>query len=756
MTYHLNDKNSLTALYYISPGSGILNDSSRESNPAWLTDQYARSQAFAGNWHSTPSATRANEVRVGYSHYYQSFPSADATESPANYSFNGSTYNFYTGQNNTTLYGGFPALSLSTLGSGSGGSAGGLGASWPKTVGPDGVLQFTDHISYLRGKHAFMFGGEILNNQSESDVTANAKGPITFASLLDYFQGFPDGLTAGVPNTSGKGSASILTGSLLRHFAYSGYAAFFQDDWRVKPRVTLNLGLRYELNTVPVERNGLQGNFDPNSSFGVTQVGFGSLSPYNGDHNNFSPRLGIAWDVFGTGRTVIRAGGGILYEQLSLDVLNGIGNSAGLRATSTGLTVCSAAIAGTCAQTPGDIGVVNIGFANTPIITGASTAFPNGETPGAIPFNWANNSPTTALYNFVPYCGDANTAVPAGLPNAGYKPAQCNVIAATRNLRTPYVENYTLDVQHAITHNLSIDVGYVGNHGTKLLSALDVNQPSCSTPGITPCATGSVGPGWDTTAVTNCLNSAGTGYNSCAPDTNNERLARPFASKFPYFKYIDQFGNNDVSSYNSLQATLTARGYHGLTLTAGYTYSHALGDASDQGTGGGNYVPINSYGDIRSELYAPTSFDIRHRGTVSATYAVPEKKGYAQMLEGWSLNGVAILQSGSPWGFSDVTTDFSGTGEQASSTSGGAAATMGGQWDLFGDANDFKATKAQELSGIPYYAGTSNATCLAKSTAMGQRSDRVPHESRLLPDGKYGLGPSGLRQLRHHDSQYVL
>ena len=93
--------------------------------------------------------------------------------------------------------------------------------------------------------------------------------------------------------------------------------------------------MRYEINTVPKELNNLQGNFNPNAPTGVQQVGYGLTSTYNGDHKNFAPRLGFAWDIFGTGRTVLRAGGGIYFEQIALDVFNGIGNSNGLRAAPT-------------------------------------------------------------------------------------------------------------------------------------------------------------------------------------------------------------------------------------------------------------------------------------------------------------------------------------------------------------------------------------------------------------------------------------
>jgi len=690
--YHLNAKHSLSGMYFISPGDGVLVDNpTLEVAGPWLTNQYARSQVGSGNWTWTPTSSTVNSLRVGYSHYFQVFQSQDATQNPANYSYNGNTYHFYTGQTNPAYFG-LPGISIQ-------GYTFQLGLGWPKTVGPDGVWQITDSISVLHNNHTLKFGGEILISQSTNNVTSNTKGPLRFANLQSFFNGTMN-------------RALFTAGDLLRHLRSYSYGAFVQDDWRLTRNLTVNLGLRYELNTVLTEDNNLVGNFDP--SVGLVQAGKQVGKVFNGDHNNFAPRLGIAWDIAGNGKTVIRAGGGIFYEQGSYDSFMAIGNLLGLRTVPTGVNLYTN---GNSTPTTAG-GTINVGA-----LTFTGNALGSPTAPGTIKYNWANNGPNTPIYAAAPACGDGSVT----LAN-GYKPQPCVVLGVDRNLRTPYISSWNLGIQRAITNNLSVDIGYVGNHATKLVGIRDLNQPQL---------VNGFSPGWGNPAVPGtpaalCLASA-PAYDNCSPDGAAEQAARPFNSKFPYLNYIYWLSNNNFSNYNGLQVSLTQRRSHGLSFVLGYTFAHALGMSPDNWS---FTSPINT-NNVRA-LYGSSQFDIRQRFTYSLTYAIPGVKTPGQLLQGWSINSIVSIQSGLPWGINDTSTDFSGTGAI------NGASTIGEQWDFYGNPADFKTTKSLintngGQGGIPYFAGTSNPACLAKAQALGPLG-----VASLANLGCYALGSSVL------------
>ena len=696
MDYAINQKHSLNGMYFISPGSGIFADNpTLQIAEPWLTNQYARSQVGSGNWTWVISSSTVNSFRAGYSHYYQVFESGDATQNPANYNYNGSTYHIYTGQTSPAYFG-LPLINFT------GAFSYQLGLNWPKTVGPDGVYQFTDGVSILHGNHSFKFGVDILALQSTSNVTANTKGNPRFASLQAFFAG-------------NMNRMRYSGGDFSRDLANQAYGFYVQDDWRMTPRLTVNLGLRYELNTVPTEANNLEGNFDP--SLGLVQVGKQIGSIFNGDHNNFAPRLGIAWDVRGNGKTVIRASGGIFFEQFSYDAFMNLGNVYGLRTIPTGVPLYAN---GKSLGTAG--GTINVGAVS---LTGGQLG--SATTPGSVKYAWANNGPNNPLFSASPACGDGTVTLANGVT-----PGQCTILATDRNLRTPYVAKWSLDVQHAITNNLSIDVAYVANRGIKLLGLTDLNQPQ---------KVNGFSPGWGNPANPNspagqCL-ASGYDPDVCQPDADAEQAARPFNAKFPYLSYINWVSNNNFSNYHGLQVSVTQRDWHGFSYVLGYTWSHALAMSPDNWS----YIqPIDST-NVRN-LYGNSEFDLTHRFTFSSTYRIPGIKSPGQILQGWSINGILSLQSGLPWGVNDASTDFSGTNEI------GAQATNGESWDFFGNPSDFKTTKNFQNTnvadgipqgGIPYFAGTSNSACLAKSQAMGKLA-----VASLANLGCYAVGSSVL------------
>jgi hypothetical protein len=442
--YHPNEKNTLSGMFFIGQGYGQWDDNPGAITAPWSeTDLPFQNRVGSGAWTWTPNSSWVNEVKIAYTHVYAPDLSADRTANPASpwALSNGlpTGYGINTGVTNPTFFG-LPLIYISgftNLG----------GGNWPRFVGPNAYTEILDHISYLRGKHAFKFGGEVSIVGSTGAQVHDPKGRInfkndgTFTSLENFLQG-----------NVGSGSA-IFVGQPVRNLHDKDYALFLQDDYRVLPTLTVNLGLRYELQTVLTDANNLLGNFDPNSPTGFVQVGKGENSPYNGDHTNFSPRIGLAWDVKGNGKTVIRAGASILHEFAPLNqIRNQLGN------VPTGAELCQN---GSCVAGSGTIA------ANTvlPLTTGLSAG-------------WQNNGPGMPIFQTgVVACGDNSTITSGPTSLFGTMPAPCAPTAFERNLRIPYFVSWSFDVQRMLTNNLSLEVAYLGNHGVKLLGLRDLNAP---------------------------------------------------------------------------------------------------------------------------------------------------------------------------------------------------------------------------------------------------------------------------------------
>ena len=719
--YHLNDHNSFAGMYFHGVGGGTWHDQAWEvgipgsGNSPWLSQLWGYIQVGSGSWTWTPTSTFVNEFRVGYSHYNQPSNSNDSTVNPLAYGIN-------TGVTDSREFG-FPFIQINQLN----GATFKLGGNWPKRNGPDGSLQILEHVSILRGKHTFKFGGEFIRDTSAPYVTMNAKGLIKFHDIESFL--------TGTVNPSGS---LIQAGDPQRYLHDYSYAAFLQDDWRVTPKLIVNLGLRYELTTVLKDRDNKLGNFDPNSPTGFAQVGFGLSSPYNGDHNNFSPRIGFAWDLQGNGKTVIRGGGSLMYEEIPIISLIAVGNQLGLNQIPTGAAeiFCSAnpCVDGSTQimqAGPGNMGALNVGVGG-----GALSAGWQAQTAACVSGGTTACGSVFPASTFALQCGDGQTFTPAGASSPVTDPAPCNIEAVDRNLRTPYISTWTLTIQRAITNDLSLEVAYVGNHGTKLLGFQNINQPplGASYPGF-----GSADPTVnEVLACSTILMPAGFACDPGDASAGAVQVSRPLFSKFPYIGEVDRLSNQDKSNYNSLQVTLTQRPTHGLSFLAGYTYAHAL----DAGSNNFNDIqlPPDSSHPTRS-VYGNSLFDIRHRFTLSTTYAIPGIKMLGQLLQGWELNSVVTLQSASPWGVQDFTNDFSGTNQVNELN------TFGQPWNFTGDPNDFKAgrnvpTPCWSGSGPSALPGcTLTSVPAACTNAVG---NNIGAQNTLNAVGCYAVGNSAL------------
>ena len=277
----------------------------------------------------------------------------------------------------------------------------------------------------------------------------------------------------------------------------------------------------------------------------------------------------MAWDLKGKGKTVLRAGWGLFYDAFSQDFFAG--------------------------QLP--FNTFNPGPAFNPV------------GPAPILFSF---STVSTIQNGVPIFSDF---------------LDSDVFAVDPKLRTPYVQNFNLNLQRELFKNGVLEVGYVGSHGTKLFRYRDINQP------------------------------ANPSVSSARPFDNG-----PFAPSGGTFFYVNHLETTANSSYNALQTSFTLRNRRGWTAAINYTWSHSIDNASD----GQDYVanatqPDNSY---RADLERGNSnFDSRHRFVVTASYNIPSfAKGHPRLGEGWHLNTVVTLRSGNPFHLT-LFDDYNNTGE---------------------------------------------------------------------------------------------
>jgi hypothetical protein len=606
--YHWNEHNVFTGRFIYANSNEIEEDAS-PVRQQWLSHAAPITQVFGVDWTWTPNSRLVNVARFSYNRFDESIAPLDANVNPTQYGLN-------TGITDPRLFG-FPRINPATsffnyLGGNS---------SWPLDTTPSHTENYSDTVSYTVGKHALRFGGVFSNGGVNYFRAGTGRGRVDFHHLSDFL--------------AGNGNVrdwSLLYGDPGRDLSLKSFGLFVQDDFRATRRLTLNLGLRYDVTFPLKDQHNQLANYVP--SQGVLQVGYGISEPYKTNWTNFSPRIGAAFDVFGTGKTILRAGFGLIYVEPSIRTFAFGGG---------GLNLNPSALI-----QPGANGTIN-----SFLLTGADTSL----------INWcAMNDPN-------PSCAGNPTIFPgkSTTSNACNADSPCNIFGVDQRLKTPYVMNWNVNLQQQLTPGTVLQIAYVANRGQNLYSILDLNQP-------------------DQALSAQCVANQGGYFN--ADITGCETAARPLTNCtvgagqncFPYISYLNSLGNKSTSSYESLQVTLTHRYSRGLYLLAGYTWGHAIDVAGATSNTAINFIPQNSL-DYQAEK-GNGDYDIRHRFTISATYDLPSRKAWAQMLEGWQLTSIVQWQTGPPLLFFDDFDDLSLTGE------GNNASNE--RWNIKGDPRNLK------------------------------------------------------------------
>jgi hypothetical protein len=494
---------------------------------------------------------------------------------------------------------------------GYGGYIGGV-QGYPLTTRPDETWDWSEHFSWVKGNHTIKMGGNFQRAYTNS-IRNDARTGLTlgyFAYYTAYCGGTcNNGYLNGDPVQNdieelllGKADlADRSFGDTHRHITQNSVGFYAQDDWKIKPRFTLNYGLRYEINGTVRDTNNNEAVFiPPPGGAGLVKVGQGIGGIHHVDYHDFGPHLGFSWDIFGNGRSALRGG-----YSLSFDVAN-FGALA---------SPYSFAHSHTGVFTQANLGFINVSNASD---TGAGINFFAPTDPSATCYD-----PTAHAGDYI--CFDQAVNGPLFGPNpAGTPPF--NAFSVVPNFKTPRYHNVNLSLQNELFHNNVLTVTYSGQRGRDLIIYSDINASPIGTP---------------------CLSPAGC-------DT-----FRPLAASFPNFRHVIQATNQATSQYDSLQVSYNQRGWHGLDTQYNLTWSKCFDYNSVNRGGAGDYPQINNDNPVGSTALAHPDFrnsrglcdhDVRLNFNISGVYDIPAVHFLGERMgRGWQIGTVYTAISGRPF-----------------------------------------------------------------------------------------------------------
>ncbi len=584
----------------IVPYGNLVNTDTGTGYPQTSVEGKSRNQYLTIGENHIFSANTLNQVRLSY----------DRTNFGNWGKMNTTPYNPFGGFNSSGISQYYTFLPSSPVAT----SAFGVGFTAP-TFHIQGIFTLSDDVFYTRGKHAFKFGA-LINRYYEptimnkgttgGDTPASFSGNTVAGDLLGI-QGnvlfetpYPN---APVINGCNVATTPTCGGTLIdRNFVFNTFGFYLQDDYRATSRLTVNLGLRYEFQTVPYDTAGRNSTIPDLLTSSTYRIG-----PIiaNATYRNFSPRVGFAWDVFGNGKTSLRSGFGIYYDIANLGSI----------------------------FTQNLAGVPPFGVQTTFI------AIPNQVI--VLPINSSTNGLTAQ-------------SLGRSLQMVDY------------NLKNPHSLQYNLTVEQQLPGGIGLSVSFVGNRGLNILTDEDGNPTLPTNPGpygpgnapqyniinglagcqanaLVPSLTG--GPPTTTVPVFNVL----SGVGGSVIGSNYPCKTNPYWGSTIFITAAAE------SWYDGLQIQVNKRVSHGLTFQAAYTWSHALDTTAGQMYATDCFLTSSAVGDSPQNLQLDkgnSCSDLRHSAHFSMLYTFPVlgSEGVAgKIVNGWRLGAVATVQTGFPF-----------------------------------------------------------------------------------------------------------
>jgi len=467
----------------------------------------------------------------------------------------------------------------------------------PSPGGPtklhDVTFHWQDNLTITRGRHNIKFGADIRRIRNNFDYDFENNGIFDFGNNTNFTGNYLADFVGGFFDSYAQFSRAVYG------IRTTDWHFFGQDSWKVLPRLTLDLGLRYEYDT-PLEdpHNEILGFFPgqqstkfPGAPKGVLYPGDPG-TPNSGltypDRNNFAPRFGFAWDVLGRAKLVLRGGFGIFYDL--------------------------------------EDGALNLQF-------GGEAPF--GQVTSIIPSDYTGVTPgTNTVGDPFGTFGQTNPYPTHGVVGSTFGvPAIQFAYVAYPHFRTPYSENVNFGVQYQVTQNTVIEADYVGSFSRKAVATTDVNAPVQSIMQAQLTNAGFTNP--------DCARPLAACPNPTDPNSSPTGALQLFTDL-----------SSGTSGSNQFQFTVDKRFSHDFNIRGAYTYAHTIDDQSGFRYNSSVYTdPFNHQFDRGS-----ANFDVRQRLVISGIWKLPlghalrNSNGvFRTIAEGWEASGIASFQTGTPF-----------------------------------------------------------------------------------------------------------